>query len=243
MSFIEKAIVIIPTFNEKQNVSLVIKGLKELDSRISILVVDDNSPDGTPEEVRRLQRQFPQIYLIVRDKKRGLGTAYVEGFKFALKEGYQIIIQMDADLSHDISYLPEMLRLLEEYDLVIGSRYIKGVRVHNWPFKRLLLSKFANIYVRWVTGLPLEDSTSGYKCMKRKVLENIDIDSINSQGYAFQIEMVYQAYIKGFRISEYPIMFKEREGGFSKMTHKIVWEAFWKVWELRLKTLFCLWRR
>ncbi len=198
------------------------------------MVVDDNSPDGTAKIVAELQKTYKNLYLAERPKKRGLGTAYCFGFKWALKRDYDIIVQMDADLSHDPKEIPNLLEKIKDYDLVIGSRYIKGINVINWPLRRLILSYGANIYTRIITGIPLKDSTGGYKCFRRKVLENIDLNKIHSEGYAFQIEMNYKTWKKGFRIIEIPIIFMDRTEGKSKMSRKVVREAILIVWKLRL---------
>lgn len=232
-----KTLVIIPTYNEKDNISKVIPLVLKQDPDIEVLVVDDNSPDGTGKIVEELQISNPRIKLIRREKKSGLGTAYLAGFKYALENGYNYIFEMDSDFSHDPSYIPDFLKAIEDSDLVLGSRYIKGVNVVNWPITRLLLSYFANVYARWVTGLPLKDSTGGFKCFKREVLEKIGLDKIHSNGYAFQIEMSFRAWRKGFKIKEIPIIFVDRRAGESKMSKKIVREAIWMVWKLRILSI------
>lgn len=232
-----KTLVIIPTYNEKDNISKVIPLVLKQDPDIEVLVVDDNSPDGTSKIVEELKTSNPRIKLIRREKKSGLGTAYLAGFKYALENGYNYIFEMDSDFSHDPNYIPDFLKAIEDSDLVLGSRYIKGVNVVNWPITRLLLSFYANVYARWVTGLPVKDSTGGFKCFKREVLEKIGLDNIHSNGYAFQIEMSFRAWKKGFRIREIPIVFEDRKMGQSKMSKKIVREAIWMVWRLRLWSL------
>jgi dolichol-phosphate mannosyltransferase len=232
-----KTLVIIPTYNEKENISKVIPLVLKQDPDIEVLVVDDNSPDGTGKIVEELQISNPRIKLIRREKKSGLGTAYLAGFKYALENGYNYIFEMDSDFSHDPNYIPDFLKAIEDSDLVLGSRYIKGVNVVNWPITRLLLSFYANVYARWVTGLPLKDSTGGFKCFKREVLEKIGLDNIHSNGYAFQIEMSFRAWRKGFRIKEIPIIFVDRRAGESKMSKKIVREAIWMVWKLRILSI------
>jgi dolichol-phosphate mannosyltransferase len=232
-----KTLVIIPTYNEKDNISKVIPLVLKQDPDIEVLVVDDNSPDGTGKLVEELKASNPRIKLIRREKKSGLGTAYLAGFKYALENGYNYIFEMDSDFSHDPNYIPDFLKAIKDSDLVLGSRYIKGVNVVNWPITRLLLSYFANVYARWVTGLPLKDSTGGFKCFKREVLEKIDLDNIHSNGYAFQIEMNFRAWKKGFRIKEIPIIFVDRRAGESKMSKKIVREAIWMVWKLRILSI------
>lgn len=233
-----KAIVIIPTYNESKNIrDLIPDILKKTNSEVDILIVDDNSPDKTSDIVREFQKEYPNVFLMTRPKKSGLGTAYVEGFQFALKNGYDYILQMDADYSHDPKEIKKFLKYIKEYDLVIGSRYKDGVRVLNWPLSRLFLSVFANLYTRIITGMPIYDATGGYKCFRREVLEAIDLDKIKSNGYAFQIEMNFKAYIKKFRIIEIPIVFTDRKEGSSKMSKKIIFEAAWMVWKLRIQSL------
>jgi len=231
----KKAMIIIPTYDERENLEALVKQIFDLDMGFYITVVDDNSPDGTGEIADRLAKDnAPYINVIHRKGKLGLGTAYIEGFKFALSEGADYVLEMDADFSHDPKYLGEMLKKIESCDLVLGSRYINGIRVNNWAFRRLLMSKFANLYVQFVAKLPIEDSTGGYKCFRRSVLESINLSEIHSEGYAFQIEMTYKAFKKGFDIREIPITFFERKGGFSKMERKIAFEAVWLVLKLRM---------
>jgi len=234
----EKTLIIIPTYNEYENIEKLIREIYTIDSSLDILIVDDNSPDGTGKHVKKLTDQFDNLYLIEREGKLGLGTAYVAGFYFALQNGYSIIFEMDADFSHDPKEIPNFLKAIEESDVVIGSRYIKGVNVVNWPLSRLLLSYFANIYTRVITGLPVCDSTGGYKCFRREVLEAIDLDEIRSGGYSFQIEMNFKAWKKGFRLKEIPIIFIDRAVGKSKMSKQIFREAVWMVWKLKIKSLF-----
>ncbi len=233
----EKILIIIPTYNEIENIEKLIKEIYAIDSAIDILIVDDNSPDGTGKQVKKLKDHYKNLSLIERERKLGLGTAYVAGFKFALKNGYSIIFEMDADFSHDPKEIPNFLDALKDYDLVIGSRYIKGVNVVNWPLSRLLLSYFANKYTRFVTGLPLCDSTGGYKCYKRQVLEAINLEEVRSGGYSFQIEMNFKAWKKGFQLKEIPIIFIDRAVGKSKMSKQIIREAVWMVWKLKFKSL------
>lgn len=231
-------LIIIPTFNEVDNVRKLLPIVLEKDPRISILVVDDGSPDGTADAVRALQQIHPgRIELMEREAKLGLGTAYVAGFRWALERQYEYIFEMDADFSHDPSAIPAFLEQAGNYDLVIGSRYISGVNVINWPMSRLLLSWSANIYTRLVTGMPIQDATSGFKCFNRRALEAIDLNKISSDGYCFQIEMNFKIYKKGFSIKEIPIIFMDREIGSSKMTSGIVHEAAWTVWKLRILSL------
>lgn len=233
----ERVLIIFPTYNEKANIRSIIKAVLEVDPRIEVLVVDDNSPDGTGGLVTKLAESNEKVHIIHREKKAGLGSAYIEGFGYALRNGYDYIFEMDADFSHDPQYIPDFLNKIKDYDLVIGSRYIKGVNVINWPMKRLLLSYYANVYTRIVTGLPLRDATGGFKCYRRAVLEGIDIEKVKSDGYSFQIEMSYKVWKKGYRICEIPIVFVDRQAGQSKMSKKIVREAIWMVWRLRLSSL------
>ncbi len=233
-----RALVVMPTYNEAENITRIIPEVLKQDPRLDILVVDDNSPDGTARLVKDLQNQQPQrIFLLERPGKAGLGRAYIAGFKYALEKGYAYILEMDADFSHDPVVLPRLLAAIQEADLVLGSRYITGVNVINWPLKRLLLSYCASIYTRIITGLPVKDPTGGYKCFRRQVLERIDLDRVHSNGYSFQIEMSFRAWKKGFRVKEIPIIFIDRVGGKSKMSPKIVREAIWMVWKLKWQSL------
>ncbi len=237
----EKSLVIIPTYNEMENIQLIIPDLLgRFKNNLDILIVDDNSPDGTGNFVEELGKTNERVKLIKREKKNGLGTAYVAGFKFALQNDYDFIFEMDADYSHDPKELKSFLRAIKNYDLVLGSRYVKGVNVVNWPIRRLLLSYFANIYTRIVTGMPIKDATGGFKCFRRRVLESINLDKVKSNGYAFQIEMTYKAWKQGFKIGEIPIIFIDRTMGQSKMSKKIVREAVFMVWKLRLRSIFGL---
>jgi len=228
-----KATIIIPTYNERQNIERLIELIIELGKDFHIIIVDDNSPDGTGEVADKLALEFEQVKVIHRIRKLGLGTAYMEGFKRALKDGADYIFEMDADFSHDPKYLPTFMEAIKDNDLVLGSRYIRGGAVVNWPFRRLLLSRMASFYVRTITGLPVADPTGGFKCFGRNVLESIGLDGIRSNGYAFQIEMTYKAWKKGFRIKEIPITFVERGHGKSKMGLRIILEAIWIVWKLK----------
>jgi dolichol-phosphate mannosyltransferase len=229
----ESVLIIVPTYNEVDNIEKLLPRILKQDPRIDVLVVDDNSPDGTADVVEKMIRKESRIQLMKRESKMGLGTAYVAGFCYALKNNYDLIFEMDADFSHDPEEIPNFLKAMEHHDLVIGSRYIAGVNVVNWPISRLLLSYFANLYTRIVTGLPVRDATSGFKCFRREVLMEIDLDSVDSDGYAFQIEMDYKAWKKGFRLQEIPIVFVDRNVGTSKMNQRIIWEAAWMVWKLR----------
>ena len=233
----KKTLIIIPTFNEIENIGNMIKEISSIDQPIDILVVDDNSPDGTGAHIKDLQKTFSNLHLLEREGKLGLGTAYVAGFKFALQNGYEFIFEMDADFSHDPKEIPKFLTVIEDADLVIGSRYITGVNVVNWPLRRLFLSYFANRYTSIVTGLPLCDSTGGYKCFRRIVLESINLDNVKSGGYSFQIEISFKAWKKGFRIKEIPIIFIDRAVGKSKMSKAIIREAVWMVWKLKFRSI------
>jgi dolichol-phosphate mannosyltransferase len=237
MSIDKKALVIFPTYNEKENIEKIVKAVLPLDSRISVLIVDDSSPDGTGQIAERLSKENERINVMHREKKEGLGRAYIAGFKWGLQRGYDYIFEMDADFSHDPQYLRDFLIAIEEADLVLGSRYISGVNVVNWPMSRLLLSYFANVYTKIVTGLPVKDATGGYKCFRRETLEAINLDAIKSNGYIFQIEVSLRIWKKGFRVKEIPIVFTDRQHGASKMSKKIVREAIWKVWYLRLMSI------
>ena len=230
----ERGLVIVPTYNERENIRPLIESVLAKDSRLDVLVVDDGSPDGTGQIVDEIAATNPRVFVHHRPGKLGLGTAYLEGFKWALERTYDYVFEMDADFSHNPDHLPEFLRRIADADLVLGSRYRNGrVTVVNWPMSRLLLSYSANIYARAVTGLQLYDSTGGFKCFRRKVLESIDLNSVKSNGYAFQIEMSFRAWKKGFRIAEIPIVFVDRTEGESKMSKRIVREAVWMVWRLR----------
>jgi dolichol-phosphate mannosyltransferase len=230
----ERALVIIPTYNERENIRRMVASVLRQDGRLEMLVVDDGSPDGTGDIVRELEAADPRVHLLARSHKMGLGTAYIAGFRWALERDYQYILEMDADFSHDPGHLPQFLRAIEEADLVLGSRYQQGrVTVVNWPISRLILSYSANLYARAVTGLPVWDATGGFKCFRRSVLEAIDLSRVRSNGYAFQIEMSFRAWKRNFRIAEIPIVFVDRTEGTSKMSKSIVREAIWMVWRLR----------
>lgn len=234
----ERALVIVPTYNERENITRLIGSILEQDQRLEILVVDDGSPDGTGEIVEGLMQHETRVHILKRPRKMGLGTAYIAGFRWALQESYDFVFEMDADFSHDPAHLSQFLSAIEDADLVLGSRYRNGkVTVVNWPIKRLLLSYFANVYARVVTGLPVWDATGGFKCFRRKVLESIDLSHVRSNGYAFQIEMSFRAWRKHFKIVEIPIVFVDRTEGQSKMSRAIVREAIWMVWRLRLWAL------
>jgi dolichol-phosphate mannosyltransferase len=231
---VERALVIVPTFNERENIARLIDNILGQDPRLDILVVDDGSPDGTADIVDAIIAVNSRVNILRRARKMGLGTAYVAGFRWALERGYDFVFEMDADFSHDPQHLPEFLRAIQSADLVLGSRYRDGkVTVVNWPIARLILSYFANVYARHVTGLQVWDATGGFKCFRRSVLEAIDLTKVRSNGYAFQIEMSFRAFKRGFRIVEIPIVFVDRTEGQSKMSKMIVREAVWMVWRLR----------
>ncbi len=232
-----KGLVVLPTYNEVESLAGVVERVVGQDERFSVLVVDDASPDGTGELAERLAAESSRVHALHREGKQGLGSAYIAGFRWALDRDFTWIFEMDADGSHDPRYLTDMVEALREWDVVVGSRYLRGVNVINWPMSRLLLSYYANRYARWVTGLRLADSTSGFKGFRREVLEAIDLDRVRSTGYAFQIEMNFRAWKKGFKVGEVPIVFVDREAGRSKMSGAIVREAVWRVWALRFRAV------
>lgn len=234
----QRALIIFPTYNERDNIEKIVHAVMPLDPRIHVLIVDDNSPDGTGEVADRLAEELEKVTVLHRPGKAGLGKAYIAGFKWAIERKFDFVFEMDADFSHSPEYLKDFLREIQNHDLLIGSRYISGVNVINWPMGRLLLSYYANVYTRIITGLPLRDATGGFKCFRREVLEAIDLDEVRSTGYSFQIEMSMRAWKKGFRIKEIPIIFYDRVAGQSKMSKKIMREAIWMVWALRLKAIF-----
>ena len=232
-------LVCIPTYNEKDNIELIMESVLSQGNDIEILIIDDNSPDGTGDIVEKIRKTNNRIHLIRRPGKLGLGTAYIDGFKFGLNLaniGY--IMEMDADFSHDPANIKHFREAIKEADLVIGSRYINGISIVNWPMMRLLMSYFASIYVRWITKLPVMDPTGGFKCFRREVLESLKLDKIKSNGYCFQIEMNFFVWRAGFKIKEIPIIFVDRQVGTSKMSKKIIIEAVWGVWRLFFKKLF-----
>jgi dolichol-phosphate mannosyltransferase len=234
-----ETLVIIPTYNERDNIESVIDRVRVLERDIDILVVDDNSPDGTGDFVAELANKYGGIHLMRRPGKMGLGSAYIAGFKWALENTEaQYVFEMDADSSHDPAALPEFLEKIQDHDLVIGSRYLHGITVMNWPLSRLILSVGANIYTRVVTRMPFQDATGGFKCFRRKVLEALPLDDIKSDGYSFQIEVNHYVWRKGFRVTEIPIVFVDRTIGASKMSRRIIWEAAFLVWKLRFDSLF-----
>jgi dolichol-phosphate mannosyltransferase len=232
-------LLIVPTYNEKENIKHLVEEIFSYKLDLHMLIIDDNSPDGTGGIVKDLQKNFPEeLHLLERSGKLGLGTAYVEGFKYALERDYKYIMQMDADFSHNPKKITDFLEAIKEADVVIGSRYSNGVNVINWPLSRLILSYGANVYTRAITGMPLYDSTGGFKLFRREVLEAIPLDNIHSNGYSFQIEMNFRAWKRKFRIVEIPIVFNDRELGQSKMSKKIVFEAIWMVWKLTVSGWF-----
>jgi dolichol-phosphate mannosyltransferase len=231
-----RAIVVVPTYNERENLRQLVEKIQEHAASLDILIVDDNSPDGTGDLAEQIGRELPQkLFVLHREKKEGLGRAYVAGFSHALRMDYEVILQMDADLSHDPSYLPQFLDRIGDYDLVLGSRYVHGINVVNWDFKRLILSKMATKYVQLITGMPFTDATGGFKCWRRRTLEAVGLDEVFSNGYLFQIEMTYKTFRRGLKVGEVPIIFFERNLGRSKMSWNIIWEALWGVLKLRLR--------
>lgn len=229
-----KALIIIPTYNEIENVEPLVKKIYDYQKEIHILFVDDNSPDGTADLIHKMRRKNGQIHILSRAAKMGLGSAYLTGFKYALDKGYDFVFEMDADFSHNPKEIPNFLKEIENNDLVLGSRYINGVNVINWPMGRLLMSYYANMYSRIATGLPVRDATGGFKCFRRQVLEQINFEKVKSNGYAFQIELTFKAWKKGFKIKEIPIVFVDRFAGDSKLSKEIMWEAVFMVWKLRI---------
>jgi dolichol-phosphate mannosyltransferase len=235
----QRALVIVPTYNERENLPRLVPAILSRDERLEILVVDDGSPDGTGELADEIAAAEKRVHVLHRAGKQGLGTAYLAGFRWGIEREYDFMFEMDADFSHDPAHLPQFLEAIQDYDVVLGSRYLHGrVTVVNWPMGRLLLSYFANIYARRVTGLPIADATGGFKCFRRNVLAAMDLDRVESNGYAFQIEMSFRAWKKGFRLGEIPIMFVDRDVGESKMSKSIVREAVWRVWRLRFLSAF-----
>jgi len=233
-----KALVVIPTYNERENLEPLLQQIFAQKLPIEVLIIDDNSPDGTGAIADGLAASEPRVHVMHRAGKMGLGSAYVAGFRYALDRDYDAVFEMDADFSHSPDSLGEFLRELESADVVLGSRYLHGVTVVNWPISRLILSYGANVYSRVITGVPVKDLTGGFKCFRRRVLEAIDWRRVKSDGYGFQIEINFKAYRKGFRLKEIPILFVDRRVGVSKMNRRIVWEAAWMVWRLRILDLF-----
>lgn len=231
-------LIIIPTYNERENVEAISRAVLDADPGSDLLFVDDSSPDGTGQLADELAARDERIRVLHRSNKNGLGRAYIAGFKQALEKGYEFIFEMDADFSHNPADIPRMKEAAAEVDLVLGSRYLDGIRVINWPLHRLVLSRGAGTYVRWITGMPFTDPTGGFKCFRRRVLETIALDRITSNGYSFQIEMTHTAWQAGFRIKEVPIVFEERRVGSSKMSRRIVAEALLTVWRLLFRAGF-----
>ncbi len=235
---LQKAVVVVPTYNEADNVGRLIPLILERDPRLSVLVVDDNSPDGTADIVKALPGFGDRILILEREKKQGLGAAYIAAFQWILANtDFEAIFEMDADFSHDPEALPEFLAQIETHDVVLGSRYLHGITVVNWPLKRLILSVGANRYAGFITGMSLKDSTGGFKCFRRSTLEALPLGKIGSDGYSFQIEMNYHCWRRKMAIKEIPIMFVDRQVGVSKMSKKIIVEAMWMVWALRLRRI------
>jgi dolichol-phosphate mannosyltransferase len=232
-------LVITPTYDELENLERLVPAILVQDPCLDLLIIDDASPDGTGDIADRIAAAEPRVHVLHRPSKLGLGTAYLDGFRWGLERDYDWLFEMDADFSHDPAHLPQFLDALKRHDVVLGSRYLRGrVTVVNWPMMRLLLSYAANIYARWVTGLPVADATGGFKAFRRNVLENLELDRVESEGYAFQIEITMRAWKRGFRIVEIPIVFVDRTSGESKMSKHIIREAIWRVWKLRLLALF-----
>jgi len=230
-------LIIVPTYNERENLPRMAERLLKLPEPVDLLVVDDNSPDGTGKTADELAAKHPQVHVLHRAEKNGLGRAYIAGFKWALERGYEFIFEMDGDFSHNPDDVPTFLDVAKNQnaDLVLGSRYTGGVRVLNWPLKRLLLSRCAGIYVWLITGMPFTDPTGGYKCFRRRALASLNFDKLQSNGYSFQIETTHQLWMEGMKIVEVPIIFTERAEGHSKISHHIVAEALWMVWRLWLR--------
>lgn len=233
-----KTLIVLPTYNEAQNITAMLKALKEISSDLHMLIIDDGSPDGTADAVREIQKSNPNVHLIEREGKLGLGTAYIKGFKWGLENGYEFIFSMDSDFSHEIAAVPKMLEAAQTHDLVVGSRYVGGIRIINWPLKRLLLSSFASFYVRTITGMPLTDPCAGYNCFTKKALESIDLDHIKAVGYNFLVEIKYMIWNRDFKITEVPIIFSERREGVSKMSKSVIFEAVFNVLKLKARKIF-----
>lgn len=233
-----KSLLIIPTYNEIDNIKKMLDTLHGLYPELSVLIIDDGSPDGTADIVKDYQKNWPTLHLIQREGKLGLGTAYIAGFRFALEKAYEYIFEMDCDFSHDPNDIPTLLEDAQTNDLIIGSRYIDGIRIINWPMRRLLLSYFAGVYTRIITGMTVLDATGGFKCFKRNALESLNLDKVFSNGYSFQIELNFKVWSKGLKVKEVPIVFTERRDGESKMSGGIVFEAVFAVIKLRLRKIF-----
>ncbi|MBL6990930.1 MAG: polyprenol monophosphomannose synthase [Bacteriovoracaceae bacterium] len=232
-----KSLIIIPTYNEIDNISKMIDAIFNINENLSLLIIDDGSPDGTAQVVKDLQSKLKKLHLIERSGKLGLGTAYITGFKWALERDFEYVFEMDCDFSHDPNDVPRLLEAATTNDLVIGSRYVDGIRIINWPFRRLLLSYCASIYTRFVTGIKVQDTTGGFKCFTRKALESINLNNIMSNGYSFQLELNYKIWCQNLTIKEVPIIFYERRDGQSKMNNSIIVEAFFSVFRLRIKKM------
>jgi dolichol-phosphate mannosyltransferase len=230
-----KTLIIVPTYNERENLPLLAERLLKLPVPVDLLVVDDNSPDGTGKLADELAAAHSSIHVLHRTKKDGLGRAYCAGFAWALERGYEFIMEMDGDFSHNPDDIPKFLEAAADADLVLGSRYCNGIRVINWPLQRLMLSKGAASYVQIITGMPFTDPTGGYKCFRRRALQSIDLERVRSNGYSFQVEMTHKIWRQGMKVAEVPIIFTERVQGHSKMTGNIIWEAAWMVWRLLLQ--------
>lgn len=238
MILFNQTLIIIPTYNEIDNIEKMVAKIFSISTELSLLIIDDGSPDGTANKIKDLKKKYANLHILEREKKLGLGTAYVAGFKWGLEKNYQFFFEMDCDFSHDPNDIPNLLSAAQENDLVIGSRYINGIRVINWPLKRLMLSIFASIYTRAITGLPVKDTTGGFKCISRQALAALNLDEFIFKGYAFQIEINYKIWAKGMKLKEVPIIFYERRDGQSKMNRSLVFEAFFGVIRLRLKKMF-----
>ena len=230
-------LIIVPTYNERENIDTLLDRLLGLPYGLEVLVVDDGSPDGTADLVKAWQAKTPRVHLLQRAGKMGLGSAYRDGFRYALKNGAEYIFEMDADFSHDPDAIGDFLEAAKDADIVLGSRYLHGVTVVNWPLSRLILSYSANVYTRIVTGMPLADATGGFKCFRRRALESVNLERVKTEGYGFQIEMSFRCWKRGFRIKEIPIVFVDRRAGVSKMNKSIIYEAAWMVWKLRVLDL------
>ena len=233
----KRILVVIPTYNERDNIQRLIPQMLDQHPRVEVLIVDDGSPDGTGRLVEGLARTSPRVHLLQRNAKLGLGTAYIAGFQLGISLGYDLIIEMDADFSHAPGQIPRFLEAMQECDVAIGSRYVAGGATPDWPLRRRWLSRVANLYNRMVTGVPVSDATSGFRCFRREVLEQIELGRIRSKGYGFQLEMAFRVWRSGFRIQEIPITFTDRAAGRSKLDGSIVWEALWVLWKLRLLNL------
>ena len=230
-------LIIVPTYNERDNIDPLLERLLALPFGLDVLVVDDGSPDGTADRVKAWMAKSPRVHLLQRPGKMGLGSAYRDGFRYALANGAEFIFEMDADFSHDPDAIGDFLEAAKDADVVLGSRYLHGVTVVNWPLSRLILSYSANVYTRVITGLPVADATGGFKCFRRRALEGVALDRVKTEGYGFQIEMSFRCWRKGLRLKEIPIMFVDRRAGVSKMNKKIIVEAAWLVWKLRFLDL------